>query len=189
MRKFIITQCVVGSMEYCYACGAESKKGKRRLLGSPGTQHVLPLLCDTAKRAMAETSDNVQLDEAKVSTGYVCRPCFRDMERLRKLQEEVRTVRERLYTNAKNAVSYLPVQLASQSTSVLLTDETQENSSCEEERCSTSELGQKRSLSPPQQGLLKKRRLQMSKIRQAPVVAGSNTSPAVTVSYLSYLIY
>lgn len=94
-----------------------------------------------------------------------------------------RTVRERLYTNAKNAVSYLPVQLASQSTSVLLTDETQENSSCEEERCSTSELGQKRSLSPPQQGLLKKRQLQMSKIRQAPVVAGSNTSPAVTVSY------
>ena len=112
------------------ACGAQSKKGERRLLGSAGTRHVLPLLCNTAKRAMAETSDNVQLDEAKVSTGYVCRPCFHDMERLQKLQE-VRTVHERLYTNAKNAVSYLPVQLASQR---ILTDETQESSGCEEDR-------------------------------------------------------
>ena len=34
------------------------------MLGSAGTQHVIPLLCNATRCAMAESSGDTQLDEA-----------------------------------------------------------------------------------------------------------------------------
>ena len=59
----------------------KDRKGDRRLIGSARTQHVMPMLRDVATGAVAE-SGNVQLDEEKLSTGYICRPCFREFEKV-----------------------------------------------------------------------------------------------------------
>ena len=172
--------------EFCYACGAglKDRKGDRRLIGSARTQHVMPMLRDVATRAVAE-SGNVQLDEEKLSTGYICRPCFREFEKVQKLQQQLKSVQEHLYINAKTALPHLPTlpaQSLSQTHDAQGLDDNEPGS--EEDRCSTSQLGQKRSLDSPSPGSLKKRRLQLRKIRHAPVVAGNTTSPPIAVSLI-----
>ena len=88
----------------------------RRWVGSASAKHVMPMLCDVT-RAMGE-SDDVRLNEAKLSTGYICRCCFRDFEKIQKLQQQVKSVYEHLYINAKTALPYLStVPASSQSTS------------------------------------------------------------------------
>ena len=79
--------------EFCRACGAglEGRKRERRLIGSATTQHVMPILRDVVTHAMAE-SGNVQFDEAKLNTGYICRPCFREFEKFQKLQQQVKSL-------------------------------------------------------------------------------------------------
>lgn len=175
--------------EFCFGCGAglKGRKGDRRLIGSSCTQHVMPILRDVATRAMAESS-NVRLDEAKLSIGYICRPCFRNFEKIQKLQQQVKSMYEHLYINAKTALPYLPTlpvssQRISQTDVALEAQGFDDNSGSEEDGCSTSQLGQKRSLGSESPGRLKKRRLQLSNIRHAPVVSGSTTSPPIAVSY------
>lgn len=185
--------------EFCRACGAglEGRKRERRLIGSATTQHVMPILRDVVTHAMAE-SGNVQLDEAKLSTGYICRPCFREFEKFQKLQQQVKSVQEHLYINAKTALPYLPTLPAlsqSQSQTDVAHDAQRlgDDSGSEEDGGSSSQLGQKRSLGSSSPGSRKKRRLELSKIRQAPVVSGNASSPPIAVSYklglcLLYLI-
>ena len=163
----------------------KGRAGDRRLLGSASTKHVMPLLLDVATRAVADCGD-VRLDEAKLSTGYICRPCFRGLEKIQKLQQQVESMRGDLYTNAKKAVPYLPTLPTHQSV-VSQAGVTQSDASeSEEERCSTSQLGRKRSSTDESPGSRKKRRLQLKKIEQAPVVSESTTSPPVAVSLWIY---
>ena len=96
--------------EFCFGCGVslEGRKGDRRLIGSASTQHIIPLLRDVAVHTVTDLGLYVQLNEEKMGSGYICRPCFRSFEKLQKLQEQLKSLHEHLYTNAKNAVPYLP---------------------------------------------------------------------------------
>ena len=53
---------------------------------------MFPMLHDALTLAIAESraeSGDVQLDEAKLRAGYICRPCFRAFEKLHKLKEQI----------------------------------------------------------------------------------------------------
>ena len=56
------------------------KKGERRLIDGPNTQHVFPIVRDVAMSSMAGTDR--QLDEARLRAGYLCRFCYREFEKL-----------------------------------------------------------------------------------------------------------
>ena len=77
---------------FCYACGTglQKRKGDRRLLSSGCNQHVnnvLPILRKAAECAVAKVAVNLQLDQENLSRGCICRPCFRALEKVQKLQE------------------------------------------------------------------------------------------------------
>ena len=78
----------------------KGRKGDRRLIGGASTQHIIPVLRDVAVHTVTDLGLHVQLDEAKLGNGYICRPCLQNFEKLQKLQEQ----HEHLYANAKNAV-------------------------------------------------------------------------------------
>ena len=96
----------------CLACGRESEKGERRLLTSGSTKHVLPVFLETA----ASVVDG-KIDDEKLSDGHVCKTCFRELEKLQRLQKQVKTITEGLQTSMKRAVPIIPVVSASTSAS------------------------------------------------------------------------
>ena len=76
---------------FCYACGMglQKRKGDRRLLSSRCNQHVMPILRKAAEYAVAKVAVNLQLDQENLSHGCICRPCFRALEKVQKLQEQL----------------------------------------------------------------------------------------------------
>ena len=69
----------------------------------------MPILRKAAECAVAV---NLQLDQENLSHGCICRPCFRALEKVLKLQEQLNTWQEKIITNAANAVQYLPTKSA-----------------------------------------------------------------------------
>ena len=147
---------------FCLACGVDLKerKGSRRLL----SKQVLPVLLHTAK----DVGKDVKLETEKLTGSFVCTPCFREMEKLKKLEEQLKNVRERLTANVRKAMAYLPV-----------VPETAESTSQADDQGECS--GRKRQLSPQRlvSSSPKRRRQLMSKAAVAP---GDSSSPAVSVS-------
>jgi len=174
------------SEEFCFGCGVSLKgrKGDRRLIGGACTQHIIPVLRDVAVHAVTDLGLHVQLDEAKLGNGYICGPCLRNFEKLQKLQEQLKAVHEHLYANAKNAVLHLTtLPHSNQSVSqaeVLEAQRLDSSVKSEEYQSPTSELGQKRSLWSPQG--LKRRRLELNKIRKSPHAPSNTSSPPIAVS-------
>ena len=95
---------------FCFACGTqlEKRRGDRRLIFSPQSSYVFPMPLTLAIAESRAKSGDVQLDEAKLRAGYICRPCFRAFEKLHKLKEQIQTAQKRLSLNAKTALPYLP---------------------------------------------------------------------------------
>ena len=178
--------------EFCFGCevSLEGRKGDRRLIGSASTQHIIPLLCDVAVHTGTDLGLYVQLNEETMA-GYICRPCFRSFEKLQKLQEQLKSLHEHLYTNAKNAVPYLPIlPHSSQSVSQTEVQDAQRlgsSSESEEYQSPTSELVQKRSLCSPKR--VKRRRLELKKIRQTPFATSNTSFPPIAVSSLIELCF
>ena len=82
------------------------KKKDRKQVCNPSNKHVIPTLSCVLGQALAETqSFNEQLDEQKLRASYVCKPCFRSLEKLQKLQEQITTIQASMRTNAKKTVS------------------------------------------------------------------------------------
>ena len=146
---------------FCLACGVDLKerKGSRRLL----SKQVLPVLLDTVKDVVGK---DVRLETEKLTGSFVCIPCFREMEKLKKLEEQLKNARERLTANVRKAMPYLPV-----------VPETAESTADDQGECS----GRKRQLSPQRlvSSSPKRRRQLMSKAAVAP---GDSSSPAVSVT-------
>ena len=159
---------------FCYACGTglQKRKGDRRLLSSGCNQHVMPILRKAAECAVAKLAVNLQLDQENLSHGCICRPCFRALEKVQKLQEQLNTLQEKIITNAANAVQYLPTKPAALSPEGSVGDS---NISLP----SDSLCGLKHSL-PPSLLSLKRRRLQLE--FQA-VSSNATSSPPVSVSF------
>ena len=145
--------------EFCFACGEQHRKGEHCLLGRAlfarqsrytACYSIALWSCQACYGSIIRWYTTWW---SKLSTRYIRKPCFRDMERLQNLQQQLRIAHERLYATAKNAILYMSTPPASShSRSALQIDETQDfedNSSNEDDRCSTSELVQKRSFSPP----------------------------------------
>lgn len=179
----------LASGSFCLACGEDlrTKKGGRRSIGSASTQHVVPVLCHAAAHALAEAGNSRQLDEARFRDGYICRPCFREAERLQKLQQQVTTTREHLNANANNAIPYfptLPLPPSDMTPSLHIPVQEAHSISSSEVEVGNTQYHQKRSLSPSQceQGCWKRRRLQTS--NQA-VVSDNISSPPVSVSIMN----
>ena len=148
---------------FCLACGVDLKerKGSRRLL----SKQVLPVLLDTVKDVVGK---DVRLETEKLTGSFVCTPCFREMEKLKKLEEQLKNARERLTANVRKAMPYLPV-----------VPETAETTSQADDQGECS--GRKRQLSPQRlvSSSPKRRRQLMSKAAVAP---SDSSSPAVSVS-------
>ena len=76
-------------MDECNCCRKDvsipSEKKQRRLLSSLSTATVLKTLLVILKLKAPGTA----LDEIKLAEGFICRPCFRLLERYEKLQKEV----------------------------------------------------------------------------------------------------
>ena len=92
--------------EQCMACGVDTENAKkdRRSLKSEATKHIVPVL--------SETVESVWPGLAVDWEGYVCRRCFRDMEKYMKLKREVtnrvRAVRCYRQLSASNQGNELP---------------------------------------------------------------------------------
>lgn len=156
---------------FCLGCGVDLKerKGDRRLLCSSSTRKVLPALLETVKGAVGK---DVKLDEEKINGSYICKPCFREMEKLQKLEEQLRTVREHLNMNVRKAIPYLPVVLeSSESTSQI------EYGGAQAE-CS----GRKRQLSSQRDASTSPKRRRKLMMNRGAVARSNSRSPAVSVS-------
>ena len=97
---------------FCLGCEVDLKgrEGDRQLLCSSSQQKFLPALLERVKGAIWK---DVNLDEEKINGSYIFKPCFRDMEVVQKLEEQVRTVQKNLHMNVRKAIPYLPVVLES----------------------------------------------------------------------------
>jgi len=151
---------------FCLACGDDlrERKGDRRLLCSHSTRHVLPTLLDAAKHAMGR---DVEIDEEILSRGFICKPCWKQLEKCQKLQEQIGAVQQLLRTNVAKAVPYLPLVDVPEASS------------------SQGLLGRKRQLSPPREEAKespKRRRQVVRTLSRATVASSSTSSPAVSVS-------
>lgn len=51
----------------------------------------------------------LHIDEDKLRMRYVCRPCFRELEKNQKLQKQLALSQEKLADNVQKALSYLPL--------------------------------------------------------------------------------
>ena len=122
---------------------------------------------------MAKVAVNLQLDQENLSRGCICRPCFRALEKVQKLN----TLQEKIITNAANAVQYLPTKPAALSPEGSVGDS---NISLP----SDSLCGLKHSL-PPSLLSLKRRRLQLE--FQA-VSSNATSSPPVSVSFHCFVV-
>lgn len=80
----------------CYACGADlsEKKKDRRRLGSSESSHVVATLSDLLNSVNVGSSSSLSIQE--LAAGYVCKSCFRDLEKYKKLHEQ-------LISNAKKS--------------------------------------------------------------------------------------
>ena len=69
---------------FCLACGVDLKerKGSRRLL----SKQVLPVLLHKVK----DVGKDVKLETEKLTGSFVCTPCFWEMEKLKKLEKQLK---------------------------------------------------------------------------------------------------
>lgn len=73
---------------FCLGCGRKTSVGDRRLLRSDASSTVLPLwetILDTKLQELGKVADKQVLK----SGGFICRTCYRNFEKYRKLQESL----------------------------------------------------------------------------------------------------
>ena len=159
---------------FCLACGDDLKErqGDRRVLCSSKTRHVIPMLLDTAKNAVGK---DVKFDEEKLNACFICKPCFKQMEKLQMLQKQMGAVQGLLHTNIGKALPYLPLVPESSTSQI-------DHGSGQDE--DSGLLGRKRQLSPQREATKspKRRRQIVRSLARATVAPSSTNSPAVSVS-------
>ena len=147
---------------FCLAYGVDLKerKGSWRLL----SKQVLSVLLDTVKDVIGK---DVRLENVKLTGSFICTPCFCEIEKLKKLEEQLKNTWEHLTANVKKAMPYLPV-----------VSETAESTSQANDQGECS--GRKRQLSP--QRVISSPKRQRQLMSEAAVALSDSSSPAVPVS-------
>lgn len=153
---------------FCVACGDDLKErqGDRRVVCSSKTRPIIPTLLDTAKYAVGR---DVSFE---LSGRFICKPCFKQIEKLQMLQRQIRMVQGQVEANIGRALPHLS-----------LVQESQIDRGCGQDEASGL-LGRKRQLSPQREATEspKRRRQIVSSLARATVAPSNTSSPAVSVS-------
>ena len=149
---------------FCLPCGDDLRE--RKTIGCCAA--IVHVMC-YQRCSMQQNMlwGDVEIDEEKLSRGFIFKPCWKQLEKCQKLQEQIGMVQQLLRTNVAKAVPYLP-----------LVDVPEESSS-------QGLLGRKRQLSSPREEAKespKRRRQVVRTLSRATVASSSTSSPAVSVS-------
>ena len=107
-------------MEFCVAC-SEITATNRRKLYSDATRHVVPVLCEIASKVYPGSS--VIPSESEKATAYLCKACFRSVEKLIKLRQDAVQLEAAVADSVRRVGDRLGVERActSESSDVRLT--------------------------------------------------------------------
>ena len=124
---FVFVLVRVFIMNHCRACGVDvdnSKKNRHKLSGPMGKticSTLTKFAANAVRTSPGHSQDlelHVHLDEEQFEAGYVCKSCYRELDKLQSLQIQIVELQKTVSEKVTKAVHHLPVLSTSETHNV-----------------------------------------------------------------------